>query len=215
MVVACKLSADQTIVAAWYPPGYWLILGGAFYGSVTCLAEYEGYLFVGGSFFSVGGLATSRIAAWNGQSWRPVGEGCDGRIVDMVSWNDRLWIGGDFSTAGGVVAIRLTNWRGFTPLAAEGIGAAPPLLEAPRPNPFNPRTTLRFRMLAAGRVDLAVFDLRGRLVRRLVDGEFPAGPHEVDWDGRDGARRAAPAGIYIARLRSGSHETTVRLALVR
>src|SRR5262249_46075873 len=61
--------------------------------------------------------------------------------------------------------------------------ASAPTLEQNYPNPLNPRTTFAFSLPVAGRARLNIFDVRGRLVRTLVDGQFPAGRHEVIWDG--------------------------------
>ncbi len=83
------------------------------------------------------------------------------------------------------------------------------------PNPFNPRTTIRFDLPAAGPVRLTVCDLAGRLVRVLVEGEIPAGSHEAVWDGRDASDRAAPSGSYLARLVAGGKVEVVRMGLVR
>jgi hypothetical protein len=83
------------------------------------------------------------------------------------------------------------------------------------PNPFNPRTTIRFDLPAAGPVRLAIYDVAGRLVRVLVEGEIPAGSHEAVWDGRDQSGRSAPSGSYLARLVAGGKVEGVRLSLVR
>jgi len=71
------------------------------------------------------------------------------------------------------------------------------------PNPFNPQTRLVFDLTAAGPVRLAVHDLRGRLVRVLVNERLPAGHHEVVWDGRTTAGRVAASGTYVVRLVTG------------
>lgn len=84
------------------------------------------------------------------------------------------------------------------------------------PNPFNPRTTLRFALPDPGPVTLDVHDLAGRLVRRLAGGSLPAGEHEVIWDGRDDAGRAVASGQYLARLEpAGGQAVTRKLTLVR
>jgi hypothetical protein len=83
------------------------------------------------------------------------------------------------------------------------------------PNPFNPRTTIRFDLPAAGPVRLAVYDVAGRLVRVLVEGERAAGSYEAVWDGRDASGRSAPSGSYLARLVAGGEVEGVRLSLVR
>ena len=83
------------------------------------------------------------------------------------------------------------------------------------PNPFNPRTTIRFDLPAAGQAQLSVYDLAGRLVRVLVEGEIPAGSHEAVWDGRDSTGRSSPSGSYLARLVAGGKVEVVRMGLVR
>ena len=68
------------------------------------------------------------------------------------------------------------------------------------PNPFNPRTVIQFDLARAGRLRLSIYDLRGRQVRRLVDGSLPAGRHQVTWDGRNGAGHRVSSGSYLYRL---------------
>jgi hypothetical protein len=84
-------------------------------------------------------------------------------------------------------------------------------------NPFEPMGQLRFETGRAGPVTLAVYDVRGRLVRLLVPGEvLPAGEHATTWDGRSTGGRVAPSGLYFLRLRVASADNDVsRLVLVR
>ncbi len=89
------------------------------------------------------------------------------------------------------------------------------LLLGVTPNPFNPRTTIRFELPEGGAVRLSVFDVAGRLVRTLVDGGLAQGSHEYAWDGRDEAGRAVGSGSYLARLEFGGRVETVRMGLVR
>jgi hypothetical protein len=70
------------------------------------------------------------------------------------------------------------------------------------PNPFNPRTALRFELDVPARVELRVHDLRGRRVRVLEAGELPAGTHVRIWDGRDASGRDVASGVYLAELRA-------------
>jgi len=83
------------------------------------------------------------------------------------------------------------------------------------PNPFNPRTTVRFDLAGAGHVDLAVYDVAGRLVKRLVATSLPAGTHEAFWEGRDSAGRRAAAGVYFFRLKTAETVAIHRAALVK
>ncbi len=83
------------------------------------------------------------------------------------------------------------------------------------PNPFNPRTTIKYDLPESGPVRLSVFDIAGRLVRTLVDESKPQGSHEAVWDGRDTSGREVGSGSYLARLEFGGKVETVRMGLVR
>ena len=82
------------------------------------------------------------------------------------------------------------------------------------PVPMRTTLTLGWTMPLPGRVTLAVFDTRGRLVRRLVAaGVMASGSHTATWDGLDTDGRRVPAGLYWARLEVGDDRRTVRLPL--
>jgi hypothetical protein len=78
------------------------------------------------------------------------------------------------------------------------------------PNPFAQTARLRYRLPEPAQVRLEVFDLLGRRVAMLVDGERPAGPHEVQLDGSQLA-----AGPYFVRLTAGAETKTQQIQLVR
>ena len=78
------------------------------------------------------------------------------------------------------------------------------------PNPFNPTTEIRFTLPEAGAVSLAVYDVQGREVRRLVEGALEAGPHAVPFDAS-----ALPTGTYLYRLTAGGVTETGRMVLVK
>jgi hypothetical protein len=84
------------------------------------------------------------------------------------------------------------------------------------PNPSRGAVSLRFVAPRAARLALSVYDLAGRRVRMLVDPAVATatGTHDVVWDGRDASGRAAPAGVYFARLAVDGAARTARFALV-
>ena len=97
--------------------------------------------------------------------------------------------------------------------------AAPALREGTRlyavPNPFNPRTALRFELPRPSSVHLDVFDVRGRLVVRLLEPTvLGSGIHSLLWDGRDRDGVRAGSGTYLVRLRVGSEVHGTRVTLV-
>ncbi len=102
----------------------------------------------------------------------------------------------------------------------DGLSAAPlppaaTALAQNRPNPFNPRTSIRFTLATAGPIELGVYDLEGRLVRRLESGNFAAGTHEVFWQGDLQGGGGAASGTYFCRLRAGGREMTQKMTLLR
>ena len=104
------------------------------------------------------------------------------------------------------------------PDVATAVGEAPAaarLALQAAPNPFNPRTEIRFTLTEAGPARLEILDVRGRRLARPVDGELPGGEHRVRWDGRDADGRPLPAGVYLARLTTASARQTLKLVLAR
>lgn len=83
------------------------------------------------------------------------------------------------------------------------------------PNPFNPRTTIRFALPAEGHTSVTIYDLAGRLVRTVVDDVMTAQVHEVTWTGDDDNGRTVAAGVYFYMVTSGDHRSVGRMALVK
>jgi 7,8-dihydropterin-6-yl-methyl-4-(beta-D-ribofuranosyl)aminobenzene 5'-phosphate synthase len=108
--------------------------------------------------------------------------------------------------------IQVSSPVGVEPGAAV---SAIPILDPASPNPFNPSTTVAYEVPAVGPVRLQVFDLRGRLVRTLIDESMDAGSHEVQWDGRGDDGRELPSAVFLLRLEAGGKVATGRMTLVR
>jgi len=110
-----------------------------------------------------------------------------------------------------------------TPGAANDLVSAVPdagltALRGNHPNPFNPLTRFAFFLEKDDQVSLQVFDLRGHLVKTVVDTRLTAGDYEgaYSWDGRDQAGRQVTSGTYLFRLKTGSgYEETRKMALLK
>jgi hypothetical protein len=84
------------------------------------------------------------------------------------------------------------------------------------PNPFNPKTTIRYALPRASSVTLEIFDVGGRLVRSLVREERkPAGVFLVQWDGTDSSGRRVASGVYFYRLQSESETVSRKMMLLK
>ena len=84
------------------------------------------------------------------------------------------------------------------------------------PNPFNPSTHINFSVPKTEKVHLAVYDIRGTLIRTLVDHElYNSGTYKANWDGRNQLGEKVASGIYFARMQSGSFINTIKMNLVK
>jgi hypothetical protein len=84
------------------------------------------------------------------------------------------------------------------------------------PNPFNPTTTIRYDVPAAGAiVDLAIYDVAGRLVKRLAAGFQQPGAKTAVWDGRNDRGQEVASGVYFYRLRAGAFVGTRKMVLLK
>lgn len=83
------------------------------------------------------------------------------------------------------------------------------------PNPFNATTEIRYTVPEDGHVQLAIYDVSGRLVATLVDRYEVAGDHATVWDGRESARAATASGVYFLRLKVDGEVWTGKIILPR
>jgi hypothetical protein len=78
------------------------------------------------------------------------------------------------------------------------------------PNPFNPSTTIQYVLPKRSKVTLTVFNLLGKEVTNLVEGEKEAGFHEVQFDGSN-----LESGVYFCRVQAGGFTQTRKLMILR
>jgi hypothetical protein len=98
---------------------------------------------------------------------------------------------------------------GVTPGARDGVSL-------PRPNPFNPTTTLEYGIATGGRVTVRLYDLRGKVVRTLLDADVPAGTSgRLVWDGSDDGGAPCASGVYFCRVEAAGFEATRKLVLLK
>jgi len=83
------------------------------------------------------------------------------------------------------------------------------------PNPSSGSFLMRYALPAPSSVTLRIYDICGRLVRKLDQGERPAGSHAIRWDCRNGAGLPVPGGVYLYRLEAGGYTRTRSVVLLR
>ena len=86
------------------------------------------------------------------------------------------------------------------------------------PNPFNPSTVIGYGIPegeAEVLVSLKVYNLRGQIVRTLVQERREAGEYRVEWDGRDGSGQRVTSGVYFYRLQAGAFTQTRKMVILK
>ena len=198
----------------------WTLRGRIPFGP-TAVVEHAGILYAAG-LHNEGQVILPDIARWDGITWRPLGSGIG--YYGRVLWpsGGSLYVGGGFNRAGPYVSIGVARW--------DGLGVAPALPgEVPRetrtPLPRRSELTLmgpgadgRVRVhyslaTEAVPVRLAIYDVRGRLVRVLEQSTTGGGARERVWDRLDARGTAVARGAYFVRLEAGGERLTRKLML--
>ncbi|UCF04511.1 MAG: T9SS type A sorting domain-containing protein, partial [bacterium] len=83
------------------------------------------------------------------------------------------------------------------------------------PNPFNTNTTIKFNMREKGHVTVRVYNVAGQLVRTLVNEVRDAGPHSIDWKGRNDSGKSVASGVYFYKMDTKNFVQTRKMVLLR
>ena len=83
------------------------------------------------------------------------------------------------------------------------------------PNPFNPETKITFQFPQASQVTLRIFNILGKEIKTLVNEQYQAGKHTVNWDGKDNLGNVVSSGIYFYQLRAGNFTQAKKMILLR
>ena len=85
----------------------------------------------------------------------------------------------------------------------------------PFPNPFNPSVTIPFDLAVDGRVTLKIYNLKGQLIRDLLDENRPAASHRVLWDGKDNKMHNVSTGTYIILMNAPNYRSSHKISLLK
>ena len=92
------------------------------------------------------------------------------------------------------------------------------VLQQNYPNPFNPSTKIEYTIPASvgqTAIRLEIYNVMGQKVRTLTNAKQSAGPHSIEWDGRNDNGAIVPSGIYVYRLTAGEQTSSRRMLLLK
>jgi hypothetical protein len=156
---------------------------------------------------AVGDNGTIRHTTNGGTTWTGQTSGTTNGLSSV------FFINVSTGTAVGAAGIILRTTTGGTTWVREDLDGQIPrtfMLEQNHPNPFNPATTISFRLLSRSFVSLTIFDFVGREVATLFSQELSAGKYSQQW-----SAAGLPSGVYFYRLQAGVSLETRKLMVLR
>jgi len=130
----------------------------------------------------------------------------DDKIEEIHEDNNKGWK--YVYTPGGVVT-DVTDNETALPLPTEfGITAV-------YPNPFNPSTNIQFALETRTHVTILIYNILGQRVTELADEIYPAGYHEIGWDGTNDSDKQVASGIYFCHIRTDSKSDSKKMLLLK
>lgn len=182
-------------------------------GSVTALTFKSAGVAAGGFYSTIGGAPRSSLAeidlgtglatAWNP---RP-----NGQVTAIASSGGLIYVGGAFSTVLGQPRPHFAGVTDLVVAVGEPLATGRAFSLRASPNPSRGDLALQITLEAPGEAELGIYDLGGRIVRRLHRGPLPIGVSRLNWDGRDDRGRALGAGIYFVRARAGTQRSSFKV----
>lgn len=185
-------------------------------GNVDCVLYHVGGL-IGYSY-----LATINNCYWNIEtSNQATSSGGEGRTTDEMTYpfSANTYTGWDFID---IWQAEVSN-NGYPILRNmptvdtqdEFIGVSLLFHMKNFPNPFNPNTSIVYSLPKSAPTTLSIYNIRGQLVRKLVNEPLSSGEHTVTWDGRDDSGKSLASGMYLCRISSAGKQETRKMLLMK
>lgn len=116
-----------------------------------------------------------------------------GEDTDIVIYMDNLWVDNADEETVSTPKLQINNY----------------------PNPFNPSTTISFSLPQKEDVSVKVYNIRGQLVRSLVDENMLAGKHNIMWHGKDSSGKKVGSGVYFYKIKTKTKSRVGKMLLLK
>jgi hypothetical protein len=83
------------------------------------------------------------------------------------------------------------------------------------PNPFNPSTVISYQLASLSKIQIKVYDILGKEIATLVNGQKPAGNYQIIWDGTDSFGNKVTSGVYFYRINTDNFVQTKKMILMK
>lgn len=193
-------------------------------GDVQAIATSGTNVYAGGAFTVYGGQPRSHFGAVNtatglATAWDPMAAGGlpAGYVYSLLKLNGTVYAGGSFLTMSGTLQCHIAGVleEVITGVEGEAVSGTPPTVVRAAPNPFGSATDVVFSLATREPAVVTVYDVQGRLVRRLHEGMMSAGRHSIPWDGLDERGRTVGSGAYFASVRTPTQSLGAKLYRLR
>jgi len=88
-------------------------------------------------------------------------------------------------------------------------------LQKPFPNPFNPDVTIPFDLSIGGKVTISIYNLKGQLIRDLVNENKPAASHRIVWNGKDNEGNYVSTGTYVIQMNAPGYNFSRKISMIK
>ncbi len=114
-----------------------------------------------------------------------------------------------------IIDLGCYEFPGYTPNIDDDVEPVTDLNATNYPNPFNPKTTIQFNNPQAGEVTVDIYNLKGQLVKNLVNRDMEQGVHKIVWNGTNNANNISASGVYFYKIKSGNATATKKIILMK
>jgi hypothetical protein len=165
------------------------------------------------------GSGSDNIVGWYDSELTVDGPGALSDFAGESSAGEwQIWVSDNVGSDTGTLNTWCVHVYGGQPTDVDGGDEELPtraVLRGISPNPFNPVTSVSYGLPSRGHVAIRVYDVQGRLVRTLVDGEQDGGYHTAVWNGRDDSGADVSSGVYFCRMEAESFSASAKMVLLK
>ncbi|MCF8259303.1 MAG: T9SS type A sorting domain-containing protein [Melioribacteraceae bacterium] len=83
------------------------------------------------------------------------------------------------------------------------------------PNPFNPSTTIQYNLPFSSSVNVTIYDINGRIIKRLFDGIKQQGSHQIEWNGKSDKNIEVSSGTYFYEIKTDKGQLIKKMQLIK